>query len=148
MGMSVIRKERLAEERRIKRDERRRQYQKKKRAANKEESIQRERLYSRRSRFLTKLRSLRIVGGEQTPRCTCCQTVDIRVLTINHKNHGGRIEDSKAPRRGNNLIYNRIVRCERATEDLEVRCYNCNILYEYERGRCALPDNWEELVGR
>ena len=35
----------------------------------------------------------------------------------------------------------------RAISDLDVRCYNCNILYEYEQGRRNLPLNWKELYG-
>lgn len=57
--------------------------------------------------------------------CVNCGETDLRVLQINHLkgvNHGkGRIK-----------WHRQIINGE--TTDLDVRCANCNILYEYERG--------------
>jgi len=36
----------------------------------------------------------------------------------------------------------------RDVSDLEVLCFNCNIRYEYVRGRSRLPSNWEEVLAR
>ena len=41
-------------------------------------------------------------------------------------------------------IYRRGVNRGRDTNDLDVRCFNCNILYEFDRGKRG-PSNWKEL---
>jgi hypothetical protein len=93
-------------------------------------------------RFLDKLEVLRKVSGLKNPECCSCSEKDMRILTINHKNGDG------AKERLNRVCRTyRQIRLGRETEDLEVRCYNCNILYEYEQGRRNLPINWEELYG-
>jgi hypothetical protein len=94
-------------------------------------------------RFLEKLDALRKVSGLNNPTCICCGEDDIRVLTINHKNG-----DGFSDRRGDRVCDTyRKIRLGRDTKDLEVRCYNCNILYEYEENRRSLPINWKELYG-
>jgi hypothetical protein len=93
--------------------------------------------------FLDKLTALRTVSGLQNPKCCKCGKEDIRVLTINHLNGDGAKD-----RRGYRVCDTyRKIRHNRSVDDLEVRCYNCNILYEYEQGRRTLPLNWKELYG-
>lgn len=85
---------------------------------------------SRRNRRYSAKRHRRIValfGGA----CVSCGTTDWRVLQVNHINGNGRLE---AKGTGANF-HLRILRGERATDDLDLRCANCNILYEYELGR-------------
>lgn len=93
-------------------------------------------------RFMDKLNALRQVSGLIEPCCCNCGTKDIRVLTINHINGDGHKERPDRVSR----VY-RHVRRGRTTSDLDVRCFNCNILYEYELGRRSLPLNWKELYG-
>jgi hypothetical protein len=94
-------------------------------------------------RFLDKLFALRKVSGKETPTCIKCGISDIRVLTINHINGDGAMERKKTNRISR--IY-RDIKSEREVSDLEVRCYNCNILYEYERGSRSIPNNYKELL--
>jgi len=93
--------------------------------------------------FINKLEVLRKVSGLSKPKCCNCGTTDIRVLTINHINGDGakerKVEKNKVSR-----AY-RDIKNGRTTLDLDVKCYNCNILYEYEQGRRSLPLNWKEL---
>lgn len=89
-----------------------------------------------------KISALQKVSGCKKPKCCVCGNSDIRVLVINHINGGGREEHRKnAPL----AFRKKIISGERAVDDLDVRCQNCNIIYEYERGRCRLPSNWEAV---
>jgi len=82
--------------------------------------------YGIKYRNFIKKKALDILGGSF---CVKCKTLDLRVLTINHKNLDGCKEKEKTK------ICTNIINGKRNTSDLEVRCYNCNILYEYEMGR-------------
>lgn len=62
-------------------------------------------------------------------KCVNCGETDLRVLQVNHLNGGGGKDDKGL------VFYRKIVKGERDIEDLDVRCANCNILYEYEAGR-------------
>ena len=65
-------------------------------------------------------------------KCIRCSETDIRVLQVNHKNGKG-VKDFK--RYGAYSVYRAILAGKRPKEDFDVRCANCNILYEYETGR-------------
>lgn len=86
-----------------------------------------------------KFRALQIISGERIPRCIKCGEKDIRILTINHKN--GRESERKlhnvTKKRYLHGIYQKIVygKYKANLKELDVRCYNCNILYEYENQR-------------
>ncbi len=85
----------------------------------------RERLWKFKTEAINKL------GG----KCAKCGVTDARILQINHVNGGG----TKEKRFGIDM-YKAIVDGTRQTEDLNVLCPTCNILYEYERGTRRLPD--------
>ena len=89
-------------------------------------------------RFLNKLKALQKVSGLQIPECCICGIKDPRILNINHINGKGGIDSRKY---GNMSI---AVNRGRDIKDLDVRCNNCNILYEFERGKRG-PMNWKEL---
>ena len=89
-------------------------------------------------RFLNKINSLQKVSGEKVPRCIICGTEDPRVLTINHINGNGSVDSNNY---GNMAV---AVSRGRKVDDLDVRCFNCNIIYEFERGKRG-PKNWSEL---
>ncbi len=82
-----------------------------------------------------RLQVIKLLGN----KCAKCGITDWRVLQINHINGGGTAEFRK---RGNYYgLITGILNGNRATTDLELRCANCNILYEFERGtRYALID--------
>ena len=91
--------------------------------------------------FIEKYRALRAASKTGAVECGSCRENDTRVLTINHIHGGGREENGKF-----GLLRKRILSGERSVADLEVLCFNCNIRYEYERGRARLPSNWEEVL--
>lgn len=64
--------------------------------------------------------------------CRRCGFNDARALEVNHIVGGGRAEHRD--RRGVNF-YNDILMGKRTTVDLELLCANCNVLYEFERGK-------------
>ena len=90
-----------------------------------------------RSRIRTKRRAINALGG----CCVICGQTDLRILTINHLNGDGNAERLafRAAHKGANpdgiYLYRAINSGRRGLESLDVRCYNCNILYEYEIGR-------------
>jgi len=66
-----------------------------------------------------------LLGG----KCVRCSCSDWRVLQVNHKNGGG----SKERRlKGSWGIFRQILSGKRLINDLDLRCANCNIIYEYE----------------
>jgi hypothetical protein len=85
---------------------------------------------ARRNLWQYKIAALNMLGG----KCTVCGITDMRVLQINHTNGGGVQE-----KRFGMDMYSAIVKGTRTTDDLDVRCANHNLLYEYERGKRRLP---------
>jgi hypothetical protein len=92
-------------------------------------------------RFINKMKALQLVSGKHIPECCICGIKDPRLLSINHINGDGH-KDSK--KYGNMAV---AVNKGRDTSDLDVRCHNCNILYEYICDRRG-PKNWEELYNK
>lgn len=86
---------------------------------------------ARISLWNVKSRAFLILGG----KCACCGNDDIRVLQVNHKNGGGTQE-----KRHGAEMYKAIIDGIRLTDDLDLRCANCNLIYEYERGKRSLPE--------
>lgn len=76
---------------------------------------------------LARFRAILFLGGE----CTSCGCDDLRVLEVNHINE----KHSRVLRQKE--LHEAI---DGKSENLEVRCANCNILYEYEVGRRVLPN--------
>ena len=62
--------------------------------------------------------------------CVKCGENDIRVLQINHLDGGGKVETQQ----GRHFLL-RILDGRRSIQDLDIRCANCNLLYEFEVGR-------------
>lgn len=89
----------------------------------------------RQSHYRLRLAAFEKIGGA---RCIRCGETDVRVLQVNHKNGGGAVEfRASSP----SQLYRAIRDGSRSAEDLEVRCSNCNIIYEYEIGHRHLPDS-------
>jgi hypothetical protein len=93
--------------------------------------------------FRDRVAVLQTVSKSARPVCCKCGDSDIRSLTVNHINGGGRKELAADRTR---LFRKAVLSGARSVHDLDVRCFNCNIIYEYERGRRRLPDNWEEIL--
>ncbi len=73
-------------------------------------------------------KAIKILGG----KCIICGIDDLRILQINHIDGEGTKEYKKI---GNYIFYKSIIDGKRNLDDLDVRCANHNILYEYETGR-------------
>jgi len=69
---------------------------------------------------------IEMLGG----KCVICGITDKRVLQMHHKDGGGYKEFKRV---GAYKLYRMILQGERSTEDLEVRCSNCNLIHAYER---------------
>lgn len=79
-----------------------------------------------------KQKAINIMGG----KCVKCGISDIRILTINHLHHQDvkKMTKTKRRKRGR-YAYLAIIKGEQDMTRIDLRCYNCNILYEYESGR-------------
>ncbi len=89
--------------------------------------------YFRKRHWELRLKAILKLGGV----CVVCGITDIRILTINHlegRNYRTTVDK-------NDTFYHRILNGKRDLEDLEVRCYNCNALYEFEMGYRSVPEN-------
>lgn len=51
----------------------------------------------------------------------------------------GGIQERKALKESKWAFYNLIIHGKRNLADLEVLCFNCNIIYEYERKKRFIP---------
>lgn len=92
------------------------------------EHVKRYEVYLRtRRRNYDKVRTqvIQILGGV----CKGCGISDIRLLQINHRNGGGTKDFGHDPVNA----YRDIVKGRRDRSEFDVRCANCNILYDYER---------------
>lgn len=78
-----------------------------------------------RYREKLKLEGIKRLGG----KCIKCGITDPRILTINHFFHKRPYRERKT---GDNWIEFHMRRID--IDDIELRCFNCNILYEHEIG--------------
>lgn len=79
-------------------------------------------------RWRKKLEVIELLGG----KCVNCGVSDVRILQVNHMNGDGAAE--RKTHFSHYKFINDILSGERSTSDLELRCANCNILHEFERG--------------
>jgi hypothetical protein len=84
------------------------------------------------------LRIIKSLGG----RCRKCGCNDVRVLQVNHIGGGG----IKELRTRISKMRGEILRGER--KDLDILCSNCNIIYEFERGKRKIPADILELFSQ
>lgn len=77
------------------------------------------------------------------PKCARCGIDDLRLLTLNHLNGDGTKERSSIVGQKTRVFYKSILKGERRIDDLNILCYNCNILYEYDRERRYAPDGYD-----
>ncbi len=82
--------------------------------------------------YQLKKKAFEILGGSH---CRSCGNSDMRVLQINHIN-GVSKNSRESYRRASKGLWWLIVNGQR--EGLEVLCANCNIIYEFERGKRRL----------
>ncbi len=91
--------------------------------------------HTKRWKQKMKLKVIKMLGG----KCIQCGIDDPRVLTINHlypkrKRQKIYYKGKIAPTTGGTVWYD-IHMGRQPLDEIDLRCYNCNILYEYERGR-------------
>lgn len=105
---------------------------------NKEREAKRNETQGRIYRWDIKVKALQNISGLEVPKCNKCPIDDIRLLTINHLTGNGRKDQELHG--GTSKMYSKIAKNEYPDiSNLEVCCYHCNILYEYEVGRRKLP---------
>lgn len=92
--------------------------------------------------YKKKVRTLQAISGLKIPICCKCGINDIRLLVINHVNGDGGKESLRI---NPHLFRESILNGTRESDDLDIRCHNCNYLYEYERGRLKMPENWSTI---
>lgn len=94
-------------------------------------------LAERMNKLKRKVNALRLLGG----KCVVCGETDIRILTINHINGGGNKERAvgNGNQRGGQSYYRALLNGKVDKTKLDLRCYNHNLLYEYERGEWWFP---------
>ena len=83
-----------------------------------------------RYRLDAKLRVIEMFGG----RCVVCWERNPLVLTLNHIDgyRGARPENGS---RGGWPLYMKILNGEESRDKYDLRCYNCQIIYEFQRGK-------------
>jgi len=110
---------------------------------NREVSIDNNRKY----RLRLKAKVLKMLGG----KCVICGTKDIRILTVNHGSGNGLKHMRNL---GSNLrhydslkFYRDIATGKIDKRLFDVRCFNHNILYDYERGIRKIPKGMSVNIG-
>ena len=90
----------------------------------------------RRDAWRRRIAVVNLLGG----KCVNCGIADIRLLEINHINGLG---DKKRRELWANQVkfFNSLLNGKTPKDGLEIRCANCNVLYEYDVGRRRLPNN-------
>lgn len=88
-----------------------------------------------RRRVRNKVRAFLVLGG----KCRMCGSTDFRVLSLNHINGDGHREVKATER-----LYTQIKNSER--DDLELLCYNCQILYEWKREGRNYSKEYQEML--
>ena len=73
-------------------------------------------------------------------KCAVCGIDDIRVLQINHINGGGNKDEMKGQK-----LYRALLKGRRDKDGFDLRCANCNILYEFDKGKRGV---WAKLNGK
>lgn len=90
--------------------------------------------YARRTYWHLKLKAIAVLGGV----CAGCGERSPLVLSVNHV--AGRADGDAITGRD---LYRAVVRGAR--DGLDIRCLNCQLLWEYERGVRVLPGGSEFL---
>jgi len=83
-----------------------------------------------RYRLDAKLRIIEMFGG----RCVACGERNPLVLTLNHI-QGYEGVNPRNGSRGGWPLYMKIINGEESTDKYDLRCYNCQIVYEFQRGK-------------
>ena len=94
-----------------------------------------------RRRVRNKVRAFLVLGG----KCRICGETDFRILTVNHINGVEKRDKTESGgRKSNDNIRTQIKNFQR--EDLELLCYNCQILYEWERLGKNCSKEYQEML--
>ena len=83
-----------------------------------------------RYRLTAKIKIVDLFGG----KCVICGERNPLVLTLNHINGYDGI-NPKNGSRGGWPLYIKIIKGEECREKYDLRCFNCQILYEFQRGK-------------
>lgn len=82
--------------------------------------------------YIRKFIALQRISGKRIPRCVKCGERDIRILSANHIQ---TLPREKLKKDRGAYLNTKVINGKRKLNDLEVRCFNCNRMYEFERKR-------------
>jgi len=89
----------------------------------------------REKNWQNKLKIIDLFGG----KCVRCGESNPLVLQLNHINGGGKKEHIINP---GAVLYKAILNGKRGMNGLDLRCANCNFIYEYKRGIRYCPPEY------
>jgi len=95
--------------------------------------------------LVLRLRVIAKLGG----KCVVpgCGITDPRLLQVNHRDGNGGRDFKRNDIEAARQFYRALVNGTRSTDDLDLRCANHNLLYEYERGaRFCDPDIARQIL--
>jgi hypothetical protein len=89
--------------------------------------------YSRRTYWNRKLKVISLLGGS----CVGCGTSNPLVLSVNHldNSYGARADGT------GHKLHLLVLHTQEPQRHFDLRCLNCQLLYEYETGKRLLPDS-------
>lgn len=82
-----------------------------------------------------KAQVIRLLGG----KCVSCGVTDIRILQVNHKTRESHVPWDK---RSATKFFKWIVKGKLPLGSYDLRCANCNILFEYDSGHRSIPEKF------
>lgn len=83
------------------------------------------------------------VIGHYGGMCACCGETDLRFLTLDHKDGGGRRVRKEIGNMARGSRYYRWLHTNNYPEDLQVLCFNCNCGRQVNGGVCPHKDNYQ-----
>lgn len=99
--------------------------------------VTKHREWTRRTYWHLKLRAIELLGGS----CKGCGISNPLVLSVNHLNNG-KGQGARADGGGHKL-YRLVLSATEPHRHFDLRCLNCQHLWEYETGKRLLPDSPE-----
>jgi hypothetical protein len=75
---------------------------------------------------------IKMLGGE----CVGCGIADVRILQVNHRGSEGHVLWN----RSSTKFFKWIAKGKLPLQAYDLRCANCNVLYEYESGHVSVPE--------
>lgn len=110
-----------------------------------QDNPEKHREWSLRAYWRRKLRAIELLGG----RCAGCGTDNPLVLTVNHRHEGAKPSEVGRIGLTGSALWQAALRSPEPLRHYDLRCHNCQAVYEHKTGRRSLPNSEEfsHLVG-